>query len=144
MVVEAVIGSVVVVTPVIAPSQLSVAVGGVSAVNSHWAVSCGSKAKSANGGSVSCIITSCVCVLEKPAESVKVQVMVVEVVMGSVVVVTPVIGPSQLSIAVGGVNAVNSHCAVSGASEAESGTGGVVSCIITSCVCVLEFPAKSV
>ena len=68
-----------------------------------------------------------------PAESVKVQVMVVEAVMGSVVVVvTPVIGPSQLSVAVGGVNAVNSHWAVSGVSEAESGTGGVVSCIITS------------
>ena len=57
MVVEAVIGSVVVVTPVIAPSQLSVAVGGVNAVNSHCAVSCGSEAESANGGSVSCTKT---------------------------------------------------------------------------------------
>ena len=70
MVVEAVIGSVVVVTPVIAPLQLSVAVGGVSAVNSHCAASCGSEAESANGGSVSCITTSCVCVLELPVESV--------------------------------------------------------------------------
>ena len=71
MVVEAVIGSVVVVTPVIVPSQLSVAVGGVSAVvYSHCAVSCGSEAKSANGASVSCITTSCVCVLELPAKSV--------------------------------------------------------------------------
>ena len=57
MVVEEVIGSVVAVTPVIAPSQLSVDVGGVSAVNSHCAVSCGSEAESANGGSVSCIKT---------------------------------------------------------------------------------------
>ena len=67
---DAVIGSVVVVTPVIIPSQLSVAVGGVNDVNSHCAVSCGSEAKSANGGSVSCITTSCVCVLEFPVESV--------------------------------------------------------------------------
>ena len=58
MVVEAVIGSVVVVTPVIVPSQLSVAVGGVSAVYSHCAVRCGSEAESANGASVSCITTS--------------------------------------------------------------------------------------
>ena len=41
-----------------------------------------------------------------PVESVKVQVMVVEAVMGSVVVVTPVIGPSQLSVAVGAVSGV--------------------------------------
>ena len=71
MVVDAVIGSVVVVTPVIAPSQLSVAVGGVNdVVYSHCAVSCGSEAESANGGSVSCITTSCVCVLDLPVESV--------------------------------------------------------------------------
>ena len=69
MVVDAVIGSVVVVTPVIAPSQLSVAVGGVNAVNSHCAVSCGSEAESANGGSVSCITTLCVCVFEFAAAS---------------------------------------------------------------------------
>ena len=49
----------VVVEPVIVPSQLSVAVGGVSAVvYSHCAVSWGSEAESANGGSVSCITTS--------------------------------------------------------------------------------------
>ena len=51
MVVDAVIGSVVVVTPVIIPSQLSVAVGAVNAVNSHCSVSCGNGSKSANGAS---------------------------------------------------------------------------------------------
>ena len=50
---DVIIGSVVVVKPVIIPSQLSVAVGGVSAVNSHCAVSDGNEAKSANGTSVS-------------------------------------------------------------------------------------------
>ena len=125
MVVEAVMGSVVVVTPVIDPSQLSVAVGGVNADDhSHWAVSGVSEAKSGTGGVVSCIITSCVCVLEKPAESVKVQVMVVEAVMGSVVVVCPWTMPSQLSVAVGAVSVVYSHWAVSGVSEAESAKGG--------------------
>ena len=44
--------------------------------------------------------------LELPAESVKVHVMVVDVVIGIVVVVTPMIGPSQLSVAVGAVSGV--------------------------------------
>ena len=55
---------------------------------------------------MSSITTSCVCSLEFPAESVKVQVMVVDAVMGTVVVVTPVIIPSQLSVAVGAVSGV--------------------------------------
>ena len=70
--------------------------------------------------------------------------MVVEAVIGSVVVVTPVIAPLQLSVAVGGVSAVNSHCAVNGGSEAKSATGTSVSCIKTSCVCVISFPLESV
>ena len=70
--------------------------------------------------------------------------MVVDVVIGNVVVVIPVIIPSQLSVAVGGVSAVNSHCATSGGSEAKSVNGESVSCIKTACVCVLEFPTESV
>ena len=70
MVVEVVIGNVVVATPVIIPSQVSVAVGGVSAINSHCAVSCASEAKSANGVSVSSIKISCVCIISLPVESV--------------------------------------------------------------------------
>ena len=66
----------------------------------------GNGPKSATGACVSSITTSCVCSLEFPDESVKVHVMVVDTVMGSVVVVTPVIIPSQLSVAVGAVSGV--------------------------------------
>ena len=70
--------------------------------------------------------------------------MVVDVVIGSVVVVKPVIVPSQLSVAVGGVSpAVYSHCAVSCASEAKSATGTSISRkeAVTANLSVLSHPS---
>ena len=91
MVVVVVIGSVVVVTPVIAPSQLSVAVGGVSAVNSHCAVSCGSEAESAKGGSVSCITTVMYSLQVRPLVVTSTQYSVVSVGVTEILaVVSPV------------------------------------------------------
>ena len=91
MVVDAVIGSVVVVTPVIAPSQLSVAVGRVNDVNSHCAVSCGSEAESANGGSISCITTVMYSLQVTPLAVTSTQYSVVSVGVTEIVsVVSPV------------------------------------------------------
>ena len=48
--------------------------------------------------------------------------------------------PPQLSVAVGAVKLVTSHCAVTSANVARSATGAVVSVITTSCVWVDVFP----
>ena len=64
---------------------------------------------STTGAIVSSITTSCVCVLTFPVESVNVQVIVVDSVIGRVVSLTPSRVPSQLSVAVGAVNSVISH-----------------------------------
>ena len=65
---------------------------------------------STTGAIVSSITTSCVCVVKFPVESVNVQVIVVDSVIGRAVSLTPLITPSsQLSVAVGAVNSVISH-----------------------------------
>ena len=61
-------------------------------------------------------------------------------VIGNVALLLTVTTPPQLSVAVGAVSAVTSHCAITSASVALSATGAVVSVITTSCVCVDVFP----
>ena len=102
-VVEAVIGNVVKVVPVMVPLQLSVAVGGVILFTWHCSFTVGKVVRSATGAVVSRITTDWFCVELFPLPSVKVQITVVEVVTGKAVVVVPVMVPSQLSVAVGGV-----------------------------------------
>jgi len=63
-------------TPVIGPSQASVAVGAAGRVAEHWAITSGNEAASAAGAVVSCTLTNWVCVLLLPWLSVKVQVTV--------------------------------------------------------------------
>ena len=58
-----------------------------------------------------------------PAESVYVQVIVVDSVIGKVVVVVAIICPSQSSVAVGGVNDVISHWAVKSERNSVSNSG---------------------
>ena len=54
--------------------------------------------------------------------------------IGNVVVVVPVTCPSQLSVAVGAVSSVISHCAVKSGKGSISGTEAIVSIITTSCI----------
>ena len=70
MVVDSVIGKVASVTPSITPSQLSVAVGGVNVVISHWAISVSNWSWSVIGVKVSSITISWFCVVTFPVESV--------------------------------------------------------------------------
>jgi hypothetical protein len=83
-------------------------------------------------------------VVKFPVESVNVQVIVVDSVIGRVVSLTPSIVPSHSSVAVGIVNSVISHSSVRSGKGSTSATGPVVSSIITCCVCVVKFPAESV
>ena len=64
--------------------------------------------------------------------------------IGSTVVVVPVIEPAQLSVAVGAVKLSTLHCAVTSSKSATSARGGVTSSITTFCVCVVMFPLASV
>ena len=59
--------------------------------------------------------------------------MVVDSAIGKVASVTPSIGPSQLSVAVGGVKVVNSQSSVNVSRGSRSKAGAVVSSITTSC-----------
>ncbi len=144
IVVFEVIGKVAVVIPVIAPSQLSVAVGGAIEVTSHCPVTFPKTATSSAGAVVSPMNTFWSWVVEFPAESVYVQVMVVLAVIGKVAFVVPVIAPSQLSVAVGGAPEVTSHCPVASVSAAESAIGAVVSPMTIFWSWVVEFPAESI
>ena len=65
------------------------------------------------------------------------------VVIGSIASCVPVIAPAQLSVAVGAVKEVTSHCAVMSDKVATSATGSVTSSMITFCVCVEVFPFPS-
>src|SRR5205814_9644212 len=62
-------------TPVIGPSQASVAVGAAGRVAEHWAITSGSEAALATGAAVSWALTKWVGVLLLLWLSVKVQVM---------------------------------------------------------------------
>src|SRR5206468_6773447 len=89
-------------TPVIGPSQASVAVGAAGRVAEHWAITSGSEAASAAGeiGRGSC--RDRVWVLVLAWLSLKVQVIVWSPwPKGPGTSATPVIGPSQASVAVG-------------------------------------------
>ena len=54
--------------------------------------------------------------------------------IGSTVVVVPVMEPAQLSVAVGAVKLSTLHSAVTSASVATSATGAVVSTTVMVCV----------
>src|SRR5439155_904818 len=93
------------------------------------------------GASVSCTLTNCVCVLLLPWLSLKVQVIVWSPwPKGPVTSATPVIGPSQASVAVGAAGSVAEHWAITSGNEAASAAGAVVSCTLTNWVCVLLLP----
>ena len=87
----------------------------------------------ATGSVTSSITTFCVCMELFPFPSSKFQVTTVVpcAVIGKVVVVVPVIVPSQLSVAVGAVIEATEHSAVTSAREPASGTGAVTSSTIT-------------
>ena len=125
----AVIGSTVVVVPVIVPEQLSVAVGAVNVSTLHSAVMSSNTATSGACAVTSSITTFWVWVLIFPRASSNVQVTTVVpwAVIGSTVVVVPVIVPAQLSVAVGAVNVSTLQSAVTSAKFATSATGAVVS-----------------
>ena len=124
-----VIGSTAVVVPVIDPEQLSVAVGAVNVSTLHSAVTSSNTATSGPGAVTSSIITFWVWVLMFPLASSNVHVTTVVpwAVIGSTVVVVPVIVPAQLSVAVGAVNVSTLHSAVTSDKFATSATGAVVS-----------------
>ena len=105
------------VVPVIEPEQLSVAVGAVKLSTLHCAVTSSRSATSATGAKVSYITTVCVCVVTLPSASTYVQVTTVVpcAVIGSTVVVVPVMEPAQLSVAVGAVKLSTLHSAVTSA-----------------------------
>ena len=63
--------------------------------------------------------------------------------IGSVALFVTVTTPPQLSVAVGAVNDVTVHSAVTFANVATVGTGAVTSSITTFCVCVDVFPFPS-
>ena len=62
--------------------------------------------------------------------SLYVQTTVVEVVIGKIVVVVPVILPLQLSVAVGAVKVVTLHCALMVGNETKFAIGAVVSAMV--------------
>ena len=93
-------------------------------------------------------ITSCVCVVVLPESSLYVHVMVFVDVIGKAASVVAMIVPlSQLSVAVGPVSSLSlsEHCRViSERSLLGFGVGGMLSLMVTSCVCIAMLPATSV
>ena len=69
-----------------------------------------------------------------PSSYVQVTVVVPCVVIGKVALCVPVKAPAQLSVAVGAVNEVTVHSAVTSDKVVTSATGTVTSSITTSCV----------
>jgi len=127
------------------PAQLSVAVGAVKLVTSHCAVMFDNVVTSATGAVLSLMTTFCCCVEIFPLPSLYVQVIVVLEVIGSVALCVPVIEPAQLSVAVGAVKLVTSHCAVMFDNVVKSATGAVMSIPVITifCCCVVTFPFPS-
>ena len=124
---------------------MSVAVGTVKVSTLHSAVTSVRVARSATGAVVSITTTVWVWVVMFPSLSSYVQVTTVVPwsVIGSTVVVVPVIDPAQLSVAVGTVKVSTLHPAVTSTSDAKSATGAVASLITTFWVWVLIFPLSS-
>ena len=59
---DAVIGKIVAVVPVMVPEQLSAAVGGIIVATSHWALIVGNEDKLATGAVASKMVTNWFCV----------------------------------------------------------------------------------
>ena len=138
------IGKFVVVVPVTAPLQLSVAVGRVNDAIGQVELTGLKFETSATGAVLSPITTLWFCVEVLPAASVKVQTTVVDCVMGNEVVVVPVTDPLQLSVADGAVNDVTEvQLELMALKLAVLGTGAVTSLMITFCCCVVVFPFPS-
>ena len=85
-----------------------------------------------------------VLLLPWPSEYVHVTTVVPCAVMGKTVVVVPVTSPTQLSVAVGAVNVVTEHSAVTSGNIATSGTGLSSSTTVTVIDDVDVFRAASV
>ena len=98
------------------------------------------------GGVTSVITIFWVCVEAFPFASVYVQVTTVVpcIEIGSVASFVTETNPAQLSVAVGSVNVVTPHSAVTSANVAISGIGASVSITVTVCVHWLAFPLASV
>src|SRR5438093_12579569 len=123
------------------PLQASVAVGAAGRVAEHWAITSGNEAALAAGAVVSCTLTNWDCVLLLPWLSLKVQVIVWSPwPKGPVTSATPVIGPSQASVAVGAARSEERRGGIASGSEAALATGAVVSCTLHNWDCVLPLP----
>src|SRR6266513_2297565 len=111
------------------PEQLCVAVGGAAMVAEHWPVALGSVATFGTGAIVSVTTMFCVWVELLPWPSLNVQVTtdVHCVLRVSESLVVPVMGPEQLSVAVGAVAMVAEHWPVALGNVATFGTGAIVS-----------------
>src|SRR5439155_696697 len=116
-------------------------IGHAGRVAEHWTITSGNEAALPTGAVVSCTLTNWDCVLLLPWLSLKVQVILCSPPLkGPVTSATPVIGPSQASVAVGAAGRVAEHWAITSGNEAALAAGAVVSCTLTNWDCVLLLP----
>jgi hypothetical protein len=136
MAVDDVIGKTASLVTVTIPEQLSVAVGASTSISrtSHCAMISDKTIASGVGAVVSFTITCCACVSAFPLPSVYVHVMFVDDVIGNTASLVTITMPPQLSVAEGISTSFSStsHCAMISASKAKSGTGALISLMMTS------------